>query len=69
MLSATSEMLSTVSQDTNLEVWDDVPVEGNEMEITDAQRHDTYVCNIESGREPGLLTTADVVPIIHMLKL
>ena len=61
-----TEMLSqsTVAQDINPEVLqqDDVPVEGNEVEITNASVEiaDT---SIESAGEPGLLTPADVVPI------
>ena len=54
----------SVAQDTNPEVLQqgDVPVEGNEVEITNAS---VKIANtsIESGGEPGLLTSADVVPI------
>ena len=57
-------MLSqSVAQDINPEVLqqDDVPMEGNEVEITNASV-EIANASIDSG-EPGLLTSADVVPI------
>ena len=47
--------------ETNLQ-QEDVPVEGNGVEITNASV-EIANASIESGGEPGLLTSADVVPI------
>ena len=56
----------SVSQDTNPEVLQqgDVPVEGNEVEITNASV-EIVNTTIESGGEPGLLTSANVQSIFR----
>ena len=62
--SNTEVVSQSVAQDINPEVLqqDDVPMEGNEVEITNAS---VKIANasMESGGEQGLLTSADVVPI------
>ena len=62
--SNTEVVSQSVAQDINPEVLqqDDVPMEGNEVEITNASI-EIANASMESGGEQGLLTSADVVPI------